>query len=139
MSDLIPEPPDSAWIVVGDDPHVLLVRDDYSAREGGCEPGHHWFYGHDGMVPPLSWAQLTGPQPVDGWPGADRSVIRQVYTKDELDQAVADGDYEQIGEHRIALSAGRCVLHGEVYQPHELDRLRERERDETEGVGTSGD
>jgi hypothetical protein len=124
----MPEPPDGAWIVVGDDPYVLLIRDDHSAREGGEEPGWHWFYGHDGSEPPLSWAQVKGAEVDDGGLVADRSVIQRVWTQDELDQAVADGGYEDVGEHRIALSTGVCVLHGEFYRPpHELDRLRKWE------------
>lgn len=122
---LIPEPPDSAWIVVGDDPLVLLVRDDYSAREGGCEPGHHWFYGHDGMKPPLSWAQLTGPQPVDGWPGADRSVVQRVYTQAEVEARVAKARLTPVGEHLIE-PGGYCRTHGVKHSPQEIARAEDR-------------
>lgn len=125
----IPEPPDGAWVVVGDDPHVLLVRDDHSAREGGNEPGRHWFYGHDGSEPPLSWAQLTGPQPVDGWLGADQSKIQRVYTQAELDEAVAEARREAgltvIGDHLME-PGGYCRTHGSIHRPEELARAEDR-------------
>lgn len=126
----IPEPPNGAWVVVGDDPHVLLIRDDHSAREAGYEPGRRWFYGHDGSEPPLSWAQLTSPQSVEGWPGADRSVIQRVYTQSELEAAVALARTEQaglrvIGTHIIE-PGGWCRTDGTRHSPEEIARLEDR-------------
>jgi hypothetical protein len=130
----MPEPPDGAWVVVGDDPYVLLIRDDHSALVGGNEPGRCWFHAHDGSEEPLSWAQVTGAEPDGGRLVADRRVVQRVWTQVEPDALPAlAGGYETIGDHQIALGSGVCVTHGERYElPHELDRLREREG---EGAG----
>lgn len=123
----IPEPPDASLVLVGDPlGGVVLLRDDHTAREGGYFPPVHWFDLGD-RIDPLSWPQVIGVEPDKGQlAGVDLSQITRLYTQDEVDDAVAAGGYEDIGDHRIALGPGRCVLHGEVYQPNELDLLRER-------------
>jgi hypothetical protein len=130
----MPEPPDAAWVVVGDDPYVLLIRDDHSAHEGGNPPGHHWFLAHDGSEPPLSWGQLTGPQPVSRWLGADRSVIQRVYAQAELDEAVAlarrKAQITPVGEHLIE-PRGYCRTCGVRHSTVEIARLEDRLAAET--------
>lgn len=112
----MPEPPDGAWVVVGEDSLVLLVRDDYSAREAGYEAPYRWFYGHDDVEPPLSWAQVTG-------------AIQRVYTQAELDTAVAQARAEAgiipVGEHLIE-AGGYCRTCGVLHSTVEVARLEDR-------------
>lgn len=127
----MPEPPDAAMVVVGDDPRVLLVRDDHSAREAGYELGRHWFLGHDGQEAPLSWAQVLGAEPDEGQLVADRSVIQRVFTQAELDEAVRAASLTVVGDHLME-PGGYCRTHGSIHRPEELaraeDRLEEAER-----------
>jgi hypothetical protein len=127
----MPEPPDGAYVLRGPGAYQLLRRDDTAvadARRDGLWPDlpadvRWWDEADRDGRPPLTWLEVLTWQP----------VVR-LYTQDELDQAIADGGYEDIGEHRIALSTGVCVLHGELYRiPHVVDRLREREGGQSGG------
>lgn len=132
----IPEPPDSAMILVGE-PHagVVLVRDDTAAAEGDYGSQHWQVIGKDVELP-LSWAQVVGDEPDDGQLiGADRSVIQRVFTQAELDQAVADARRAAaltvVGDHLME-PGGYCRTHGSVHSPEELARAEDRL--ESEGV-----
>lgn len=131
----IPEPPDGSHILLGEAPlQVLLICDEESAAatrkvDPDLPEDFRWFLSTDGD--PLSWALATdatvNPLTLGLPQGLNRTVMLRLFTPEEVAQAVADGGYEQIGEHQIALGPGRCVVHGETYAPMELDRLRERE------------
>jgi hypothetical protein len=134
-AELMQEPPDGAYVLLGEpDEQELYVRDDSAAREAGYD-GEHWFLAGSPLDDPITWDALTTePFTRELPPDAQAlATVARLYTQAELDRAVADGGYEDIGEHRIGLGAGRCVVHGEVYEPLELDRLRERE-----GGGSGG-
>jgi hypothetical protein len=121
------EPPDGAWVVVGDDPSVLLVRDDRSARGQGHPAGQRWWLAHDGTVAPVSWAEVTGPP--TAYLDADRSIIQRVYTQAQLDDAVAqarrDAGLSFVGDH-VVEPGGYCRTHGSHHNPEELARADDR-------------
>lgn len=114
-SPIPPEPPDTAIVMVGaEENETVYIRDDRGLKPDDL---HRWYplLGDD-EGDARTWEWLAARDPV------------RLYRQAELDQAVADGGYEDIGDHRIGRATGICVVHGEWYQiPAELDRLRERE------------
>lgn len=122
-----PEPPDGHALVwpprAGDELPVLIWRSDRFAEDLGS-PEDRWHTPNsDG--PSTTWAEACRVADANECPMSEAVLL---VPQSEVDRAVADGGYEQIGEHRIALGSGRCVIHGESYEiPVELDRLRQRE------------
>lgn len=104
-----------ARIDAGGESRDVVVREDRDDR-----PGETSRWRTVGASDWMDWAGLHA-----------EGQVEELVPRSEVDrlvaQAVADGGYEDIGDHRIALGTGWCVLHGEHYElPHELDRLRER-------------
>ncbi|HEX6681529.1 MAG TPA: hypothetical protein VF062_01955 [Candidatus Limnocylindrales bacterium] len=115
MPELMPEPPDKSWVVVGPDGQErAYVRDDRGLRRD--DEMRWWLVDGTAQDAGYRWSEV-----------AAYGNVTRLFRQSEVDEAVRDGGYEQIGEHRIALGAGRCVVHGERYEPHELDVLRRRE------------
>jgi hypothetical protein len=128
MPDLIPEPPDSALVLVGgEDNETVYLRDDRGLQP---DDSHRWFplLGDD-EGEARTWDWLAEREPVRLYRQAEVDRLVSQARRFGLNQAV-----RPIGEHLVE-SQGYCRTCGSHHSPEEIARLEDRLAEEREGAG----